>query len=233
MKVASLPIESTTLKRLPATLASGAFETIRHDIVIGKLKPGTRIDQRAMAEELGMSVVPIREALRRLQAEELVHIVPRRGVFVTPISRDELVDIYTIREALEGIATRFATDNLTSVEMAELNRLVEKMEQLTEQQQHDELLVLNREFHLTIYRASQRIFLCDLITDLWGKAARYRAAYVNLPGGSRQALSDHRDILRALQNRDVEAAVKAVQNNIRKTMMGLVAAFDSRSEATQ
>ena len=218
------------LKRIPATLGTGAFESIRRDILVGKLKPGTRIDQQALAQELGTSVVPIREALRRLEAEELVRIIPRRGAFVSPVSRGELVDIYVIREALEGIATRSAAENLTSVELDELARLIANMEQLTEREEYEELLVLNREFHLAIYRASGRQFLCDLITDLWGKAARYRATYVKLPGGSRQALDDHREILQSLQERNVEAAVRAVQNNIRETMTRLLSVFDDSSQ---
>src|SRR5215469_10788677 len=99
---------STGLENPIRTLAGVAFETVRSQILRWQLAPGTKVNQASLAEQLGISLVPLREALRKLEAEGLVQIVPHRGVFVSPISRDELEDLYTIRMILEGMATRGA-----------------------------------------------------------------------------------------------------------------------------
>jgi DNA-binding GntR family transcriptional regulator len=96
---------------------------------------------------------------------------------------------------------------------------------------YTELLRLNQEFHFTIYTLSGRRFLCETIAGLWERSTLYRSLYVSLPGRSAQALEEHKEILRALQNRWVTGAVRAVRNNIRQTMVGLLSAFDRIQES--
>jgi len=221
---------STGLENSVRTLAGVAVETVRSQILRRQLAPGTKLNQASLAEQLGISLVPLREALRKLEAEGLVQIVPHRGVFVCPISRDELEDLYTIRMILEGMATRAAVARLTDDHVAKLSALVLEMEQETCREDYAKLLLINRAFHLTLYEVSGRRFLCDSITGLWKKSERYRAFYVHLPGRSRQALSEHHEILQALQGRWAKEAVRAVRNNIRQTMTGLLFAFDKGYE---
>jgi DNA-binding GntR family transcriptional regulator len=213
------------------TLAGVAFETVRSQILRRELAPGIKINQASLADQLGISLVPLREALRKLEAEGLVQIVPHRGVFVCPISRDELEDLYTIRMLLEGMATRAAVARLTDDHVAKLSALHLEMEQETSREDYAKLLLINRAFHLTLYEVSGRSFLCDTINGLWKKSERYRALYVHLPGRSLQALKEHKEILQALQGRYAKEAVRAVRNNIRQTMVGLLSAFDKSQEA--
>ncbi len=221
---------STGLENRVRTLAGVAFESVRSQILRRQLAFGTKLNQASLAEQLGISLVPLREALRKLEAEGLVQIVPHRGVFVCTISRDELEDLYTIRMILEGMATRAAVARLTDDHVAKLSALVLEMEQETSREDYAKLLLINRAFHLTLYEVSGRRFLCDSITGLWKKSERYRALYVHLPGRSRQALSEHQEILQALQGRWAKEAVRAVRNNIRQTMTGLLLAFDKGQE---
>ena len=221
---------STGIENPVRTLAGLAAETVRSQILRRELAPGIKINQASLADQLGISLVPLREALRKLEAEGLVQIVPHRGVFVCTISRDELEDLYTIRMLLEGMATRAAVARLTDDHVAKLSALVLEMEQETSREDYAKLLLLNRAFHLTLYEVSGRSFLCDLITGLWKKSERYRALYVHLPGRSRQALTEHKEILQALQGRYAKEAVRAVRNNIRQTMAGLLSAFDKSQE---
>ena len=222
---------STGLENRVRTLAGVAFESVRSQILRRQLAFGTKLNQASLAEQLGISLVPLREALRKLEAEGLVQIVPHRGVFVCTISRDELEDLYTIRMILEGMATRAAVARLTDDHVAKLSALVLEMEQETSREDYAKLLLINRAFHLTLYEVSGRRFLCDSIIGLWKKSERYRALYVHLPGRSRQALSEHQEILQALQGRWAKEAVRAVRNNIRQTMTGLLLAFDKGHEA--
>src|ERR1700727_388636 len=154
---------STDLQNHSRTLAGAASEAIRGQILGWRYPPGTRIDQADLARQLGISLVPLREALRQLAAEGLVQIVPHRGVFVCQVSRDELKDLYGVRMILEGIATRTAALQLTDECIARLTGLLSKMEHETPKEECAELLLLNREFHFTVYRASGRPLLCELI----------------------------------------------------------------------
>jgi DNA-binding GntR family transcriptional regulator len=217
---------STDLQNHSRTLAGAASEAIRDQILGWRYPPGTRIDQVDLARQLGISLVPLREALRKLAAEGLVQIVPHRGVFVCQISRDELKDLYSVRIILEGIATRVAVPRVTDECIARLTRLLSKMEHETPKEQYTDLLLLNREFHFTVYSASGRAFLCELIADLWEKSERYRAFYVHLPGRSLQALKEHKEVLHALRCRQANKAVRAVRNDIRQTMTDLLSVFE-------
>ncbi|MGA8215116.1 MAG: GntR family transcriptional regulator [Candidatus Sulfotelmatobacter sp.] len=221
---------STDLQNHSRTLAGAASEAIRDQILGWRYPPGTRIDQSDLARQLGISLVPLREALRKLAAEGLVQIVPHRGAFVCQVSRDELKDLYGVRIILEGIATRLAVPRLTDECIARLTGLLSKMEHETPKEQCAELLLLNREFHFTVYRASGRPFLCELIAGLWEKSERYRAFYVHLPGRSLQALKEHKEVLQALRCRQANKAVRAVRNDIRQTMTELLSVFENGHE---
>jgi DNA-binding GntR family transcriptional regulator len=217
-------------QQLTRTLADAAVADIRHRILTGSLSFGAKIDQASLAEELAISLVPLREALRKLEADGLVRIVAHRGAFVRRISREEIEDLYAIRERLEAMATAAAVPRLTDENMARLAKLLSGMEWETSaidrHQDYGELLRLNQEFHFTIYEESKRRFMCEVIRGLWDKASLYRSLYVYLPGRSNQALQEHREILLAVQNR----WVRAVRNNIRQTMVGLLLAFDMKHQ---
>jgi DNA-binding GntR family transcriptional regulator len=222
---------STDLQNQSRTLAGAASEAIRAYIFGQRFPPGARINQADLASQLGVSLVPLREALRKLEAEGLVQIVPHRGVFVCRVSRDELEDLYTIRMILEGVATRKAVARLTDDDIAKLSGLLSEMENETSNGDCTKLLLLNREFHSTIYQASGRPFLCELIASLWEKSKRYRAFYVHLPGRSLRALVEHKEILEAIRSRSAIRAIRAVRSDIRQTMRGLLSVFEKRHES--
>jgi DNA-binding GntR family transcriptional regulator len=221
---------STDLQNQSRTLAGAASEAIRVQIFEQRFPPGARINQADLASQLGISLVPLREALRKLEAEGLVQIVPHRGVFVCQVSRGELEDLYAIRMILEGVATRKAVARLTDDDIAKLSGLLSEMENETSNEDCTRLLLLNREFHSTIYQASGRPFLCELIASLWEKGERYRAFYVHLPGRSLQALVEHKEILEAIRSRSAMRAVRAVKSDIQQTMSGLLSVFEKRHE---
>jgi len=180
----------------------------------------------SLAGQLGISVVPLREALRKLEAQGLVRIVPHRGAYVSPISREEIEDIYSIRITLEGMATRQAVLRLADGDLEKLGVLIHQMESALGLHDYPKLLELNKEFHWTIYEASGRTCLCDIISKLLTMSMRYRTAYIHMPDRARQAHEEHKEILSAILNRSGKEAVWALQNNIRQTMVGLISAFE-------
>lgn len=196
---------------------------LRDLILSGSLAPGTRIDQTELARRFGTSVIPIREALARLQSSGLVRIVPHRGVFVEELSADELVDIYGVREVLEEQAARLAADHLTDADVARLEALAHQMEMLAEAGDYAAYLQLNREFHFTIYQASHRRHLLQMIKQLWDQSERYRRLQMHLfPERARAALFELHAILSACQRRDRDALGYMVRYKVHQTTTGLL-----------
>ena len=110
------------------TISDQVQARLRELILSNQLLPGTRIDQTELARQMGVSIIPLREAIARLQTSGLVRIIPRRGAFVEPISADELTDIYFVREVLEEQSGRLAANRLTDDDITQLTELVAHME---------------------------------------------------------------------------------------------------------
>jgi DNA-binding GntR family transcriptional regulator len=216
----------------PPTVTEYTVKILRSRILNGEYPFGSRLDQQALAEELGTSVIPIRESLRQLEGEGLVRLQPRRGAFVVDLSVDALREIYFIREALEELAVQQAVPNLSQKELAQLAAVIEKMESATATYNFSELLALNRTFHFLIYERSGMPKLVELIASLWQQSALYRSLYTYLPARTAQALAEHKEIYEACKRADASAAGKAVRNNVRQTVEGIVQKLTIESNAT-
>jgi DNA-binding GntR family transcriptional regulator len=143
-------------------------ERLREMIAQGQLHPGEWLRQERLARELGVSHTPIREALKQLEAEGLVEHMPYRGVRLVQFSLDDVVDVYTLRRALEGLAAAAAAARLDSAGVAELRRLHEAMVAFEPPIDHlQEINELNREFHHQIILASGRTYLIRTLEQIW------------------------------------------------------------------
>jgi len=205
------------------TITDQVHAGLRDLILTGTLVPGEKIDQAELAKRFGTSLIPIREALARLRASGLVRIVPRRGAFVEPLSSEELLDIYFVRELLEEQAARLAADHLTDADITHLENLMHQMEQATAEENYWALLDLNRQFHFTIYNAARRRHLLQIIEQLWDQSDRYRRVYTRIPERARTALVEHQAILAACRERDGDAMGQTVRHNVHQTTTGLLA----------
>jgi DNA-binding GntR family transcriptional regulator len=198
------------------------LDTIRDGILVGRYALGSRLDQQALADELGVSIIPVRESLRQLEAEGLVSIYPRRGAYVTELSVEELKEVYEIREVLEELATQLAVPNLAAPDLEQLRAIIKDMKGATVAQDFPQLLELNRSFHFLIYGASGRPLLLQMISGLWDRSSLYRRLYVYLPERAPQALAEHNEIYTACQAGDAIQAGRAVRENIRQTVKGIL-----------
>ncbi len=203
-------------KRLD-TIGAQVLNHIRSQILTGRLIAGERIDQTAIATELGVSIIPVRESIRQLQAEGLIEKRPNRGAFVADLSLTELLDIYTIREELEGLATRLAVARMTSETLERLETLIVEMEKATMVGNRAALFDLNGAFHFAIYAASQNAILCQLIEGLWERSTVYRRRFTFMPERAAQALAEHRQILDCCRRGDANDAGDAVRRNVAAT----------------
>jgi DNA-binding GntR family transcriptional regulator len=208
------PMQRT--KRLE-TVAEQVLDHIREAILSGRLAAGTRIDQHAIAGELGISIIPVRESLRQLEAEGLIEKRPYRGAFVAELSMTELMDIYVTRESLEELATRLAVERMTPETLESLDKLIEEMSQATKGGDRAALFDLNASFHFTLYTASRNAILCQIIESLWDRSTVYRRRFTFMPERAGQALAEHREILAACRRGDAATAGAAVRANVAQT----------------
>jgi DNA-binding GntR family transcriptional regulator len=205
------------------TITEHILTQIRDMIMEGTLPPGSRIDQAELTERFAVSLVPVREALARLQSSGLVRIVPHRGVFVEELSAEELVDIYGMREVLEEYAARLAAEHLATGDVAHLEQLLREQELAADAAEFADFLDLNRTFHFVIYRAAQRPHLLQTITQLWDRSQRYRQLQLHaFPNRAQQSLVESQAIVAACRRRERDALGMMVRYKIHQTSVGLL-----------
>jgi DNA-binding GntR family transcriptional regulator len=196
-------------------------ERIRQAILDGMLPAGSRIDQRRLAEELQVSLVPVREALKVLSGEGFVQILPRRGAFVTETSLEDMEDLYFARVIIEGQAAYHAAEHLTDAHLRDLDHLYALMDAALRAHDYDAFSQHNRAFHLTIYEASGSRYLSDMIRSLWELAERYRYRYLFLKDQAEKIQAEHRAILEACYARDRRKLCDAVIYHLNQTLSGV------------
>jgi len=185
------------------------------------LAPGSRIDQVELAEQLDVSLVPIREALKKLEAEGFVKILPRRGAFVTNTSVDDMEDLYLAREVLEGETAFRAAPKLSDHDLQLLKDLIPRMDAALQAQDFALFMQLNREFHFMIYDAANSRYLHKTITSLWDLAERYRYRYMFLRDQGEAISQEHWAILEACMARDGDRLRSAIVYHMRQTLEGI------------
>jgi DNA-binding GntR family transcriptional regulator len=199
----------------PVTASDYVAERIREGIGKGLFPLGSRLDQQVLAEQMGVSIIPVREALRRLQSDGLVHIFPRRGAFVAELTAAELTEIGWIRERLEELALRLAAPHLTPAKLDRLEKQAERMMQLAKSCRPEQWFELNREWHFTIYDAGKTWVLSDMIRTLWDRSRPYRVGRMAHLQNRLNAVSEHREIIGYLRTGDVTGAARCVRHHIR------------------
>jgi DNA-binding GntR family transcriptional regulator len=191
--------------RRPKTAQQAALDELRHWVLAGRLKPGDQLVQENLAAELGVSVVPIREALKTMQSEGLLRYEPHRGFFVVELSRDELIELCVIRSALESMAVDRGLPTLSAGDIKAMDALADRMETAASAGDVVQLIQLDREFHFTVFRAAGMPHLERIIALTWDQSDPYRAAFFGDPTNRIDNNSEHRRILAAVHERDVPA----------------------------
>lgn len=189
------------------TLQQQVLEELRSAIVRREYLPGMRVRADAVAERMGVSRIPVREALRVLEAEGLVTARPHKGVVVAELSVADLHEIYLLRRLLESEATRRGVPGLSARSLATLEELLGAMDEALEIAATVQMIDLNRQFHFTIYGASNLRQLVRMITMLWNQSDAYRSIYLAEENFRRQAQAEHRLILDACQARDADRVI--------------------------
>ncbi|MGI6112624.1 MAG: GntR family transcriptional regulator [Mahellales bacterium] len=204
------------------SLRARVFNHIREDILDGRYKPGDSLVETKLAEELGVSRTPIREAIRQLELEGLVLSIPNKGVIVQGISTQDINDIYTIRKLIEGLAARWAVDRITAQELKNLQEIQELMDYYTKKKDFEQVAILDTKFHDTIYEASKSKILRIMLSSFHHYVRRARLNSLQVPGRARDALLEHENIVDAFIKRDGELAEKLLTRHVSNACSNLL-----------
>ncbi|MBS1691896.1 MAG: GntR family transcriptional regulator [Actinobacteria bacterium] len=195
-------------------------EHLRDEILRGAHPPGTRLRQEELASLYGASRVPVREALRMLEAEGLITTVANTGAWIARLSLDECVELYQVRERIEPLLLRYSMPHLTPGQIDHLAELVERMRTATDV---EDFLALDREFHLGSYRGATTSFLGSTVERLWNTTQHYRRAYTHLldTDSNRIMHDEHHMLVTAIREGDADEAERVLFGHIRRTRLQL------------
>ncbi len=193
---------------------------LRHAILAGEYEPGARIRQEDLADRHGASRLPVREALRMLEAEGLVTLVANTGAWVSRLSLAECDEMYRIRERIEPLLLRYNIPLLTETDIERLAELAEAMEASADV---EEFLALDREFHLSCYARADTSVLGDIVLRLWNSTQHYRRAFTRLfrSEGDRSVDHEHHLLVSAIRRDDIDEAERVLAGHIRRTRLEL------------
>lgn len=190
------------------------FTTLRQAILKGELQPGERLMEITLANKLGVSRTPIREAIRKLELEGLVVMIPRRGAHVAHITVQELNDVLEVRRGLEELAIKKACDRITEEEMQMLEAAAEEFSKLVDSDNLTELAEADVRFHDVIYEATHNRRLVQIVNNLREQMYRYRMEYLKEADARHLLDSEHKEICRAIREKDIMKAHDCICQHI-------------------
>lgn len=219
------------MPRLPRrTLTEAAAEALRDRILHGGLRAGEPLRQEALAAELGVSRIPLREALQRLEAEGLVVLQPHRGAVVAALPIDEVAELFELRAMLEADLIRRATPRATATDHARARKCAAAFAEALAAGQVGRLGSANLEFHLALYAPADRPRTIELFRRLHAQCDRFMRLQLTLTDGGQQAVREHRAIAAAWRRGDAPRAARLVRDHILGAGRRLAAALGSMSE---
>lgn len=202
-------------------MRSRVFQSIRDDILKGKYSEKEELREATLGKELGVSRTPVREALRQLELEGLVEIVPNKGAYVTGISQKDVHDIYMIRSMLEGLCVRWAAEHITPEQLEALEEVILLAEYHVEKGHSAQMTELDGKFHQILYDACESRILEHVLSDFHKYVQLTRRKSVRTEDRARKSIEEHREMLEAIRAKDVERAERLANVHIMHVMENL------------
>ena len=196
------------------TLRERVHEHLKQEILANRYRPGSELLEVPLSEELGVSRGPIREALRSLEAEGLVHITPRRGAVVVSFTKRDFLEAYQVRESLEALGVRLAVPIMASVVLDDLDAQLDVMTRHATNGDVDAFFDANARFHEAFVEASGNRKLVEVYRRLIAQMGPYRRPSARLRGNVERSIAEHRRILEATRRRDVDTAVAQLEQHV-------------------
>ncbi|HNU80474.1 MAG TPA: GntR family transcriptional regulator [Bacillota bacterium] len=209
------------------------FNSIRGAIISGVLKPGERLMEVQLAEKMGVSRTPIREAIRKLELEGLVVMIARKGAYVADLSIKNITDVLEVRAALEGLASGLAALRMTEEEIKDLELTARHFEQAMNSNDVEGIIQTDIEFHEKIFKATRNEKLLQLTNSLMEQVQRFRVMYLNKAIKSTNLIKEHYKIVEAISRRNREMAENISKihiQNAEKDMMRLLGSSSGKND---
>ena len=203
------------------------FNTLRQAILKGELKPGERLMEIALAEKLGVSRTPIREAMRKLELEGLVVMIPRRGAQVANITEKDLNDVLEVRIALENVAIEKACTRMSKEDMGRLWLAAKEFERTMAEGNLVRLAEADVAFHEIIYRASDNKRLNQVLNNLREQIYRYRVEYLKEEETRNVLVKEHEELTKAIRQRDVKKAQEISFRHIENQRRAIIQSIEA------
>ena len=210
----------TTLGRLKKKkakpLGREVYEALRTSILVGELGPDQRLIEEQLAAEMGASRTPVREAIQKLEAENLVVRKPRGGFIVRRMSMKDVEEVFGIRAVLEGYAAFLSTKNLNLQAVKKMEEILDKYDDCFQKGDNNGMIKMATLFHDRLYRTARSNILHQMIARLRDYFFRYRLMLLDLPGMAEESSAEHRQMLEAMKRGDAEEAERMVKAHILK-----------------
>ena len=211
---------------LSASLEEKVFQTLEEEILSGELEKGESLTEISLSKRLGVSRTPIRGALHRLKEDGLVEIAPNKGAVVLGVDEDDLIDIYKVRNRLEGLASASAAKSISEEDLKKLRESVELSEFYISRGDTEKVKELDTAFHQMIYKSSGNRQLESILTELHRKIKTYRKLSLSVSGRIEKSIAEHREILLAIENGDAELADRLTACHIERALENLISALN-------
>ena len=208
-------------------------DNIRQAILRGTFPPGMRLMELQLASDIGVSRTPVREAIRALELEGLVVMIPRRGAYVANISIKDINEVYEVRTALEVLAAGLAAERIDDAELDEMERTLITMSGLTPAHDIDKLVATDTKFHDIIYKASRNGRLISIVNNLREQINSIRGGSMVYPGRMADMMEEHRAIVDAIAQRDSDVAQQAVRTHMENAERTLLKTIEENSLASE
>lgn len=200
------------------SLRGKVYDRIREDILNGVYEEHEELKEATLGEKMGVSRTPVREALRQLELEGLVEIIPNKGARVTGITKKDIEDIYQIRYLLEGLSARWATEYITEEQIEKMEETLYLTEFHAKKGNFTQVYELDSQFHELMYEASGSKMLNHILTDFHMYVTRIRRTSLALDNRSKNSTEEHRAILDAIKARDAQKAEECAHNHVKSTI---------------
>ena len=200
------------------SLRGKVFSKIREDILAGNYREKDELKEAAISKALGVSRTPVREALRQLELEGLVSIIPNKGAYVNGITAKDIYDIYVIRSYLEGLCAKWACEHITKEQTEELEEIIYLSEFHIKKEHWEQIFELDNRFHLSLYKACGSKILEHILSEYLHYVERVRKSSLASSERALTASEEHKAFLEAVLNKDEERAEKIANEHIFKSM---------------
>lgn len=195
-------------------LGNIVYESLKESILNGSLKPGEKLMESRIAEDLGVSRTPVREAIRKLEKEKYVKMIPRKGAYVEDLTMEDILEVLEIRIVLEGLASKLAARNISDEMKDRIRKNMKNFDNASNELDRKELISLDEKFHHIIYQSSGNKKLNEIVRELQDQFQRFRLSYFNELSSYMKLANSHNKLYQAIIDGDEKAAEEYAKEHI-------------------